>query len=120
MDEKFEKMSRLYQALYEINEAILRLEDESHLFPLICDIAVSLGGMRLAWIGRPDLESGSMTRLVSSGATAYLDGIEIFVDPSSDFGQGPTGHVWREGQNVIINDFHSSEMTDPWKERAVT
>ncbi|MEA5098575.1 MAG: PAS domain S-box protein [Burkholderiaceae bacterium] len=41
-------------ALSETNDAILRLEDEATLFPVVCRIAVEFGGMVLAWVGVPD------------------------------------------------------------------
>ncbi|MBN7798313.1 bifunctional diguanylate cyclase/phosphodiesterase [Parahaliea mediterranea] len=45
------RLSHLYHALSEINQAIVRMEREVELFPLACRLAVDYGGMRRAWVG---------------------------------------------------------------------
>ncbi len=45
------RLNRLYAALSETNEAIVRAEDRDELFRTICRIAVERGGLAMAWIG---------------------------------------------------------------------
>ncbi len=45
------RLKSLYRALSEVNQSILRMEEESTLFPMICRVAVELGGLEMAWVG---------------------------------------------------------------------
>ena len=110
-------MTRLYRALSEINQAIVRLENESLLFPLVCDVCVEFGGMELAWIGIPDMTSDLMTEVASRGKTNYIQGIVISINPETPEGNGPTGLCWRNAAPVLINDYKSA-VTRPWHVRA--
>ncbi len=116
---RIERLTKLYKALSEVNQAIVRMDDESGLFPLVCRIAVELGGMGIAWIGKPDEISGLIEPVASHGNVAYLDGIVISAKEDVPEGRGPAGTAFREGRNVIVNDFLASEMTNPWHERAL-
>lgn len=55
---RVEYLSRLYSALSEVNQAIVRMESEELLFPLVCRMAVDHGGMVLASVGQESAEGG--------------------------------------------------------------
>lgn len=113
-----DKITSLYRALSEVNQAIVRLEDEDLLFPLVCDVCVAYGGMSLAWIGRPDSETNLFHDLVSRGTTDYLCDLAISCSADIPEGNGPAGLCWRQQTPIVINDFESSEILGPWKDRA--
>ncbi len=116
---RIDRLTRLYRALSEINQAIVRMEDETSLFPLVCSIAVDFGGVNMAWIGRA--EEGRIVPICRYGSgTEYLDGIHISTDPDLPEGRGPTAIAYRENRNVIAFDFRSDRMTRPWQERALS
>lgn len=48
---RIRRLALLYKALSEVNQAIVRLQHETDLFPLVCRIAVNFGGIKMAWIG---------------------------------------------------------------------
>ncbi|MDT3736393.1 MAG: response regulator [Denitratisoma sp.] len=54
------RLSRLYAALSETNQAIVHLADRQALFEAVCRIAVTRGGLDLAWIGLLDARSGEI------------------------------------------------------------
>ncbi len=113
---RLRRLTKLYQALSEINQAIVRMEDETRLFPLVCQVAVDLGGMKMAWIGRPSADGARLEPAMAYGSgTAYLDGIEL---PLASRQPGPAATAWQEARNVIINDFQASAATRPWHEAA--
>lgn len=64
-DRRAARLSRLYHALSEINQAIVRMEREAELFPLACRLAVDYGGMRRAWVGALT-EDGSGFRVIAN------------------------------------------------------
>ncbi|MHB9118018.1 MAG: EAL domain-containing protein [Burkholderiales bacterium] len=117
---RVERLTKLYRALSEVNQAIVRMDDESALFPLVCRMAVDFGGVGMAWIGRLNETSGLIEAVVSYGSgVEYLDGIVISSKQDVPEGRGPSAIAFRENRNVIVNDFLTSEITAPWHERAL-
>ncbi|ADE11420.1 putative bifunctional diguanylate cyclase/phosphodiesterase [Sideroxydans lithotrophicus] len=113
------RITRLYSALSEINQAIVRMEQEEQLFPLVCRCAVKFGGMNMAWVAQVDKESKLLLPAASYGAGQdYLDGIVI--SPLADVpeGRGPVGVAFRENHPVIINDSSNDPDFAPWQNRA--
>ena len=117
---RIERLTKLYRALSEVNQAIVRMDDESALFPLVCRMAVDFGGVGMAWIGQLNKASGLIEPVVSYGSGVdYLEGIVISSCGEVPEGRGPIGIAFRENRNVILNDFLMSKMTKPWHERAL-
>ncbi len=115
-----ERLTKLYRALSEVNQAIVRMDDESALFPLVCRVAVDFGGVGMAWIGRLNEANGLIEPVVSHGSgEEYLNGLVISSTADVPEGRGPAGIAFRESHHVIVNDFQTSEMTKPWHERAL-
>ncbi len=118
-EQRAQRLVNLYRALSETNDAIVRLEDQSALFPMACRIAVELGGMRFAWVGVADTASGRIVPIASHGDIAgYLDGIKIALSPDEPEGLGPTSITLRDSRVVVINDFDADHQTAPWHDRA--
>lgn len=117
---KIKRLTELYVVLSQCNQAIVRCRSAEDLFAKICHDVVSFGGMSMAWIGLLD-ETSQQVRVAASygDANAYLDGIEINVDASSPFGQGPTGIAIRENEVVIIEDYQRDPRTQPWRKKAI-
>ncbi|MGK9369728.1 PAS domain S-box protein [Melioribacter sp. Ez-97] len=53
-EEKIRKYNRLYEVLSNINQSIVRINDEEKLIKTITEIAVSKGDFKLAWLGKRD------------------------------------------------------------------
>ncbi|MBE0612871.1 MAG: PAS domain S-box protein [Burkholderiales bacterium] len=116
---RIQRLTNLYAALSECNQAIVRATGEEQLFHTICRVAVQFGGMKMAWIGLVDPDTRMVRCVASFGdcADEYLRGIEISVDADSPFGQGPTGSAIRNNHAVWLQDFQSEPSTAPWHER---
>jgi len=113
-------LSRIYSALAQSNQAIVRCEDEVTLFNEVCQIAVEFGGMKMSWIGRPEEKSGLIQPIAAfGGGTDYLDEISISARVEVPEGQGATGTAFRENHPVIIQNFGTDERTSPWHEHAL-
>jgi PAS domain S-box-containing protein len=111
------RLNRLYAVLSATNQAIAHKRDRDSIFREFCRVSVEKGGFRLAWVGLVDKASGLVHIVASHGEIAYLEGIRISSREEPE-GMGPTGRCIREGSIVICNDFHASDSTGPWKERA--
>jgi PAS domain S-box-containing protein len=116
---KIQRLTQLYAALSQCNQAIVRCASEKELFPQICRVAVEFGRMKMAWIGLVDPDTRMVRPAASFGdrADEYLQGIEISVDADSPLGQGPTGIAIRENQPVWRENFQHDPLTAPWHDR---
>lgn len=116
---QMQRMTRLYAALSQCNQAIVRCNDEAALFDQICRDTVEFGGMRMAWVGLLDADGGKVRPVASFGSgTDYLDGIDITIHACEPSGRGPTGVAMREDHPVWCQDFLHDPGTAPWVDRA--
>ncbi len=119
-EERQLRLRNLYHALSEVNQAIVRMDEETVLFPLVCRMAVEYGGVKMAWIGQANLETGLIQPVAAYGeGREYLDGIIISVDPGVPEGRGPTARAYRDLVATTVEDLLNDEMTRPWHERAL-
>ncbi|HEY7986119.1 MAG TPA: EAL domain-containing protein [Methylophilaceae bacterium] len=120
-EQRIQRLTDLYKALSEVNQAIVRMEQHTELFPLVCRCAVEFGNMKLAWVGQMDRSSGLITPVASHGdedAKDYLNGITVSSHEDVPEGRGPTGTAFREGRIVIVNDHTVDSRILPWQEKA--
>jgi PAS domain S-box-containing protein len=109
------RLSRLYEALRHINQAISCTPTRVQLFQKICEALVELGGFRMSWIGWHSPESHMIVPLASYGdENGYLNTIHVRSDDSPE-GRGPTGTAFREQCPYICNDVASDPRTLPWR-----
>ena len=67
------RLNRLYQVLTNVHAAIARERAPEPLFTAICQIMVRDGGLRMAWVGRPDAQTGDLVPVAWAGTTGtYL------------------------------------------------
>ena len=117
-EEKTARLTQLYAALSQCNQAIVHSTSAEELFPQICRVAVEFGGMQMAWIAMVDEQSREVHPVASFGSgTEYLDEIFISTESADPFGRGPTGTSIREGKPVWCQDFQNDPSTAPWRER---
>ncbi len=112
------RLSRLYAALSQINQAIVWTPRRDELFEKICRVLVEFGGFRMAWIGQPEVETRRVLPVARWGDdTDYLTRVTIYADDRPE-GRGSVGMAIREGRNYICNDFFRDPNTRPWHEPA--
>lgn len=120
VEEKNQRLTQLYAALSQCNEAIVRCTSEDELFPSICRSAVQFGGMKMAWIGMVDEASQWVKPVASYGEGAeYLDDIQVSTDANNPAGRGPAGTAIRDNQPFWCQDFQHDPVTMPWHERGM-
>lgn len=112
------RLTQMYAALSECNQAIVRCANQQELFPLICRFAVQFGGMKMAWIGLIDPGTRQLREAASFGeGTEFLQDLQVSADAESDFGRGATGRAIRQLQPMWVQDYLNDPITTPWHER---
>jgi len=111
------RLSRLYAALSQVNQAILRMPTRSELFEQVCRVLVQHGGFDLAWIGWHMVDAHRIIPVAQYGdESSYLHSVEIHTDDRPT-GRGPTGTACREGRPFVCNDMLTDPATLPWREQ---
>lgn len=114
-----QRMTGLYAALSQCNQAIVRCASAVELFPQICRNAVEFGGMQMAWIGMVDEDTGVVRPAAAFGAYGdYLDSFEIPLHGNDARSFGPVGVCMRENRPHCCQDFQRDPATAPWHESA--
>ncbi|WP_434782313.1 sensor domain-containing protein [Ferrovum myxofaciens] len=118
-EQRIQRLTDLYHALSEINQAIVRMETKDKLFPLVCKVAVEFAGFEMAWIGVPSEQRDAIIPEVFYGTgTDYLTGLSFPLMTTDAEQLGPIALSFREARNIFVNDFMSDPLTTPWKARA--
>lgn len=114
------RMNKLYKALSETNQAIVRMKQEIDLFPLVCRCAVDFGGMGMAWIGQLDEKNGLIVPVTKYGNHLnYLNDIITFINVDVPEDRGSTGTALHENRSVVINNHPTNSMSNYWEEPVV-
>ena len=117
-ENKVRRLTQIYAALSQCNQAIVRCTNEVELFSTICRDVVSFGGMKMAWIGVIDETRNLVKPVASFGAgIEYLNGAEISIVAHNPGGMGPTGTAIRESKPIWCQDFQHDPATAAWHER---
>lgn len=115
---KIQRLTQLYAALSQCNQAIVRCVSQEELFPQICRDAVRFGGIKMAWIGLVDPDGQRVLPAAAYGeGLDYLQGINIRLSADDPAARGPVGSAIVENQPFWCQDFVHDPRTAPWHER---
>ncbi len=113
---RIKRLGNLYKALSEVNQAIVRMETEETLFPLVCRMSVDFGELKMAWVGQRNEATELIEVVASYGSGAdYLKEVTISANAAIPEGQGPAGTAFRENRIIVVNNFQENEITKPWR-----
>ena len=102
------RTNRALQMLSRCNEAVMRSSDEVELLRQICQLAVDIGGYRMAWVGYAQQDVGrSVAPAAHAGncdELARLSTVSHSWDETGAAGQGPAGRTIRGGAPVRFDD----------------
>jgi PAS domain S-box-containing protein len=118
-DRELARLTRLYSALSQINQAIVWLPTRAELFQKVCHVLVEKGGFHLAWIGWHDPETQLLVPLAVCGdENDYIRGLRVYGDERPS-GCGPSGLAFRAGRPYLCNDLLNDPVTLPWRAELV-
>ena len=117
---ELKRLNRALQLVSACSEAIVHAGGEDELLQKICDLAVSTGGYRLAWVGFNVEDAVRTVRIAAQAgeAAGYVtQGFVTWADEPR--GRGPTGTAIRTGKVARCDDVLSDASFLPWRERAL-
>ena len=114
-----QRLTRLYSALSQVNQAIVWSSSPEQLFPKICQVLVEFGRFQMVWIGHHDPVTHTLWPLCHAGvAQDYFQHLLVRSDDCPN-GRGPAGTAIRENQPCLFNRFLEAPETTPWHASAI-
>ncbi len=112
------RLARMYLVLTRTNRAIEHATSEASLLESVCQTIVSVGRMRMSWVGGIDGVTGAVKPIASAGQVdGYLDNVGIKLEgPRSE---GPTGQAIRQRATVSCDDIATDPRMAPWRDEAL-
>ncbi|HMO63141.1 MAG TPA: CHASE3 domain-containing protein [Ferruginibacter sp.] len=119
-EQKINKLNRLYFFISQVNQMIVRTSDEVTLFKEACNIAVTIGQFRFAWIGMLDTHTGTVQVAQQAGiGKAYL--VDSIVGTFNRLAQmkpkNDSGLPW--SSYIICNDIKLDRELEQWADEAI-
>jgi PAS domain S-box-containing protein len=110
------RTNRALKMLISCNETLLRVEEEPALLKEICEIAVNVGGYRMAWIGyaQDDAEKNVQPMASAGQEDNYLSDVRVSWSEQAPNGNGPVGRAIRSAQPRFSQDILEESAGQPW------
>lgn len=109
-----QKVNRLYSFISGVNQTIVHVNNEQALFKEVCDIALSIGQFKVAWIGL--FQAEQKINLVANTGMLPED-IALFTNARYD-DNGPQNYVLTTGTPFVGNDSSLDLELNTWKRYA--
>lgn len=107
-----QRLIRLYSALNECDQAIIRSRNQSELFRLICDRIIHSGLLDMAWVGMLDASDQSIKPLAHAGHNLnYLDFILLAQEQPAHCELDALHLALRENQTYWVQDIATDPLT---------
>lgn len=115
---EIKRLTRLYAALSQINQAIVWTGSRDELFSKVCRVLLDFGGFRIAWIGWHDQETQRLVPVAIEGdGSDYIESFRIFTDERPE-GRGLSGMAFKEGRHFVCNDLLHHSVPLPGRDEA--
>ena len=117
-ENELSRMSRLYAALSQVNQAIVWAPTRDELLRKICAALVQQGGFCMTWIGWHAPDTSELVPVAQWGdESGYLQGVRVYADDRPE-GSGPSGRAFRDRRPYVCNDILSDPVMPPWQSEA--
>lgn len=118
-DQQIHRLNRIHEVLSSINGTILRIRDRDALANEACQIAVERGGLRFAWIGLTDTETGKINKIASHGGSeGFLHDHCLATHTEPNDKCCPCTVAIPEGRPIIHNHIGDDKESAPWHAQA--
>ncbi|HEX9083076.1 MAG TPA: PAS domain S-box protein, partial [Holophagaceae bacterium] len=114
-EREIQRMTRLYSALSQVNQAIVWSATREALLSKICEVMVEFGGFSLAWIGWDDPVTHRVSPVAHAGDRWDIMARVVVRSDDTPDGHGPLGTAIREGTAQLLNDYAAAPESKPWR-----
>jgi len=110
------RLSRAHSMISACNEALVRATSELTLLHEICQIAVDIGGYRMAWVGfaQNNIEKSILIVAHAGAISEHFTIWPMSWSADSPYGQGPAGRALRSGETIIVPDIRKEAIFQSW------
>ena len=117
--DRLQRLNRLYRVLLAVAQRLGNTRDRLAQLAAVCQTITDEGGLRMAWIGELEPQSGQVLPLVQAGVgPADLAALQISVH-DTPLGQCPTGVAYREQRTAAANNLADDPALQPWHAAAL-
>ncbi|MEY2683969.1 MAG: hypothetical protein RJA09_1113, partial [Pseudomonadota bacterium] len=109
------RRNRLYAWLSTVTRSMLGSGDKQTYLQRICEDAVDVGHMQLAWVGMIGTDQRVRPVAMAGLGTEELDQLQISIDARDPYGQGPTGLALRNNAPYWGKDYATDPLTALWR-----
>lgn len=119
-DRELARTNRALQMLSRCNQALTRIDDEAELLLQVCQLAVEVGGYRMAWVGyaQDDADRTIKPMAHAGQEEGYLARVRLTWDADQPTGRGPAGQTIRSGQASVSENIAQGANQFYWSEEA--
>lgn len=112
--ERIRFLNRILRTISAVDQILVGGHDRETVLRRTCEEIVASGGFTLAWFGAAG-EGGRVVPVAAAGSfEGYLEEVAIRTDDSPG-GRGPTGTALREGRTVVVDDWETDPIVEPWR-----
>lgn len=116
---RIQRLTQLYAALGQCNQAIAHSSNDTALFQDLCRSAVQFGGFAMAWVGLVDHGAQRVIPVASFGEdSGYLSRLPISLNLADEGSQRPTVTAVLENRVLWCQDIFSNPKYAQWGEQA--
>jgi PAS domain S-box-containing protein len=112
-ESKLEKANRLYKFSSHINQSIVHAKDEETLYKKTCEIALTIGKFKMAWIQKFTSDNKVVTLIYNEGMNETT--VDALKSCDTDELQD---HILRSGTPYVCNNIESDPKLEKWKRLA--
>ncbi len=120
VNKELRRLNRALRTLSACTQALARAGSEQELLGQICEIIVSVGGYRMAFIGYAEADEQQTVKPVAHAGSGgeYLNTISLTWS-EKERGRGPVGTAIRENRICVVADTATDALFAPWREAAL-
>lgn len=120
LERDLQRLNRALRMLTACNELLIRASDEHDLLTAVCELIVTIGGYKMAYVGFAiDDAERRVVPIAHAGDEGYLETLRLSWSEHSAYGRGPAGRTIRSGAPTFVNDLLEDPLFGPWRENAV-
>jgi PAS domain S-box-containing protein len=115
-DLRIQRLERSLRMFSACHSALVRAKAEMELLQTLCQLIVTIGGYRFAWVGYLLQDEGCTVQPVASAGyeAGYLEIVKV-TWADRERGRGPVGKAVRSKQPVLLQDMQKDPDYLPWQ-----